>query len=427
MPVVRPEILVWARETAGLTLRDAAVKVGLKDARGVAARSRLAALERGEEKPTRSLLGRMARQYRRPLLVFYLDTPPLRDDRRPDFRTLPGPHTPKTDALIDALVRNLQSRQYMVRAALEAEDEAEPLPFVGSLPRSEGYEEGIEALSRVLRGPREATRWAQRASHVLGQVLGDDMNAAKYYEEGTPESAFELLRTRIEDAGVFVLLKGDLGSHHTTIDADVFRGFAIADDVAPFVVINDNDSRAARSFTLLHELTHLMLGHSGFASAYVRDEVEEFCDNVATAWLLPERTLDELVIEPETPLDKLQQRIGQFARERNLSRTMVAYRLRRAERLDRGAFERLQQDFRRQWRQSRESHRVRARASAGGPSWYVVRRHRVGRGLRVFTRRMLESGALSTTRAARILGVKPAQVGKLLDPGSRGVSSALPA
>ena len=70
MPAVNPEILVWARETAGLTLQDAAAKVGIRDARGVAAVDRLAALERGAGEPTRPVLVRMARHYRRPLLAF---------------------------------------------------------------------------------------------------------------------------------------------------------------------------------------------------------------------------------------------------------------------------------------------------------------------------------------------------------------------
>ena len=64
MPAVTPEILVWACETAGLTLQNAVAKVGIKDARGVAAIDRLAALERGEEKPTRPTLVRLAHHYR---------------------------------------------------------------------------------------------------------------------------------------------------------------------------------------------------------------------------------------------------------------------------------------------------------------------------------------------------------------------------
>jgi len=73
---VIPEILRWARETAGLSPEDAVKKLGIKDARGVAAIDRLAALENGEVPPTRAMLSRMARKYRRPLLTFYLAQPP---------------------------------------------------------------------------------------------------------------------------------------------------------------------------------------------------------------------------------------------------------------------------------------------------------------------------------------------------------------
>ena len=416
MPAVNPEILVWARKTAGLTLQDAVAKVGISDARGVEAVDRLTALERGEEKPTRPILVKMAQHYRRPLLAFYLNAPPRRDDRGPDFRTLPGTRSSETDALIDALVRNLQSRQSMVRAALEAEDEAEPLPFVGSLLKSEDARTGMGSLRKLLRHKPEAARLSQRAAEALGQVLGDDLNAARYYAQPTTEQAFRLLRSPTEDAGVFVLLKGDLGSHHTAIDVEVFRGLAIADDVAPFVVINDNDSRAAWSFTLLHELTHLLLGQTGFSSMNSGNEVEEFCNNVAAEWLLPARTLDEIEIDRVRDLVEQKRHIGEFARARNLSRTMVAYRLLRANRIDRPAFDRLRADFREQWRQLRDGQRARARESEGGPSYYAVRRHRVGRGLLRFTHRMVDSGALSTTKAARVLGVKPAQVGKMLRP-----------
>ncbi len=419
MPAVNPEILVWARKTAGLTLEDAVAKVGIGDARGVAAVERLAALERGENEPTRPTLVRMAHHYRRPLLAFYLNSPPRRDDRGPDFRTLPGTRSPEVDALVGALVRNLQSRQQMVRAALEAEDEAEPLPFVGALLRSGEAALGMQSLRTVLRRRPEAARLLQRALAILGEVLGRDLNAARYHAQETADGAFRLLRSRAERAGVFVLLKGDLGSYHTAIDVEVFRGLALADDVAPFVAINDNDSRAAWSFTLLHEMTHLLLGQTGFGGPDSATEIEKFCDNVAAEWLLPAGTLDAIRLDQELDLGEQKHRIGEFAQERNLSRTMVAYRLLRANRIGPQTFDRLRADFRKEWRQLHDRRRARARRSEGGPTYYVVRRHRVGQRLLDFTRRMVGAGALSTTRAARILGVKPAHVGKMLRPAKR--------
>ena len=266
-------------------------KVGIRDARGMVAVDRLAELERGEKEPTRPTLVKMARHYRRPLLAFYLTAPPQRSDRGADFRTLPVERSSETDALVDALVRNVRSQQNMVRAALEAGDEAEPLPFVGALSRSVGARTDLESLSNLLRRRTGAVRSSRLAAEALSEVLGHDLNAATYYAQPSADQAFTLLRTRTEGAGVFVLLKGNLGSHHTAIDVEMFRGFTIADDVAPFVVINDNDSRAAWSFTLLHELTHLLLGQTGISGGHSGTEVEEFCNNVAAEWMLPVQTL----------------------------------------------------------------------------------------------------------------------------------------
>ena len=212
---------------------------------------------------------------------------------------------------------------------------------------------------------------------------------------------------------MFVLLKGDLGSYQTAIGVDAFRGFAIADDVAPFVVINDNDSRAAWSFTLLHELTHLLLGQTGISGGYSDADIEQFCNNVAAEWLLPTQILDDIRIERHHDSTEQQHRIDEFAAERNLSRTMVAYRLLRSDRIDWPTFDRLRAVFGERWRQQRDRQRAKAREGDGGVDYYVVRRHRVGRALLTFARRMMNSGALSTTKAAKILGVKPANVGRM--------------
>jgi transcriptional regulator with XRE-family HTH domain len=91
MGAIRPEILTWARETAGLSLEDAAQALGLKETRGQTGTERLAALEAGTGEPSRPLLLKMSHAYRRPLLVFYLNQPPKTGDRGQDFRTLPGP------------------------------------------------------------------------------------------------------------------------------------------------------------------------------------------------------------------------------------------------------------------------------------------------------------------------------------------------
>src|SRR5258708_1544647 len=61
MPSVNPHILKWARETAGLSIEDAAAKLDIGEARGVTGEDRLAAYEAGEYEPSRPLLVRMVK------------------------------------------------------------------------------------------------------------------------------------------------------------------------------------------------------------------------------------------------------------------------------------------------------------------------------------------------------------------------------
>ena len=96
MPAVKPELLVWARETAGLTIAAAAAKIGLEDRKAVTAAERLAAMESGLEETSRSVLLEMARAYHRPLIAFYLSRPPAKGKRGADFRSLPALKMPGT-------------------------------------------------------------------------------------------------------------------------------------------------------------------------------------------------------------------------------------------------------------------------------------------------------------------------------------------
>ena len=397
---VNPEILVWARETAGLTLQQAVGKINIGDSRNLTAVDKLTALECGETDPTRAQLVKMAKHYRRPLLTFYLPKIPQIGNRGVDFRTLSLTQPNRMNPLIDALIRNVQSRQSMVRALLEAEDEAETLNFVGSLKELAGES---DSMGHSLR----------RAVTALHQVLDLEL-PTQYYQKRNSRKAFDLLRSRAEAAGVFVLLKGHLGSHHTDFRVDDFRGFVIADNIAPFVIINYRDATPAWSFSLLHELVHLLLGETGISGGNLTKSSEVFCNTVASECLLPEEELEQLHIEPNP--DITEQAISAFAATRNLSRTLVAYRLLHSDRIDQPFFSLLCENFANQWQQSKDKQRESARASKkNSPVYYPTQSRNVGAALTSLTKRMIKSGALSTTKAAKILDVKPANVGTLLN------------
>lgn len=336
------------------------------------------------------MLSKMAKVYRRSLLTFYLPAPPRKGDRGEDFRTVVADRTVEADADVDALVRDLRARQSLVRAVLEDDEDVQQLAFVGSATMNDG----VHALAKSIE-----------------QMLG--VTRAQYRAQKDAESAFALLRERAEHAGVFVLLIGNLGSHHSAIPVEAFRGFAIADPSAPFIVINDGDTRAAWSFTLLHELAHLWLGATGVSGGGAPEkQIERFCNDVAGEFLLPQadvQAINLVGLDINARIDV----ITDHANRWRVSRQMVAYGLFKAGRITREAWRSLEAGIRERWMAERRREKDRPKDS-DGPSYYVVRRHRLGHAMLDFARRYTDAGALSPSKAAKVLGVKPRSVYPLL-------------
>lgn len=391
MPIVNPEILVWARKTAGLSEEEAAERLGIQDARGVLAVDRLRQLEKGKVEPSRPTLIKMMKVYRRPLLLFYMSEPPRKGNRGQDFRKLPSDYSASDEALVDALIRNILARQGMLRAAMEDEEEVKEVSFVGSARMADGIRNVVELLKRIVQ-----------------------MDHREFYAQSNPDKAFALLRSKVESAGVFVLLVGNLGSHHTAIELEIFRGFALADRLVPFIILNDHDSHAAWSFTLIHELTHILLGQSGISGSRTEQEQEKFCNDVASEFLLPMDEISELRVNNSTPIESTQEQITQFATRRNLSSSMVAYKLFQYGSIDGVHWKQLSDFFRERWLKAQDAKHGYAKEKESGPSYYLVRRHRVGIKLLKVVNRMLASGVLTTTKAGQVLGVRAKNVQSLM-------------
>jgi Zn-dependent peptidase ImmA (M78 family)/transcriptional regulator with XRE-family HTH domain len=396
---INPDILVWARETAGLSLDEAAAKVGLASDTKLSAAEKLSQFEQGQRFPTRNQLAKFAATYRRPLVSFYMKDPPPRGERGEDFRLIQGAATPRDNALLDALLRDIRARQEMVRSLLEDEGDATELNFVGSTTLEDG---------------------ASAVSEDIARRIGFDPSARR--AQGVdPDALFKELRGRVEAIGVFVMLIGDLGSHHSAISEDIFRGFVIADKFAPFIIINDHDAKAARSFTLLHELAHIWLGQSGVSGAVVAttsesftSRVERFCNDVAAQILLPRTALLDIPVNAPMNAAIVGRIVEQLSRSWGVSEAMAAYSLLRWGRISNETYRELSAAFLARWRSVRQKQKEDARDSEGGPSYYVVKRFKLGNALVDVVRRTLRDNLLTHTKAAKVLGVKPSSVERLV-------------
>ena len=351
-------------------------------------------MEVGEEEPSRTIIAKMAKAYRRPLIAFYLAEPPRTGYRGQDFRTLPGKE--RFNPELDALARDIKARQGLIRSMLE-DEEARPLDFIGSAT----MEEPVQRL---------AARIADRLRFSM-----ERFRATK-----TPEEAFAYLRERIEDNGVYVLLLGNLGSFHTKIPVEVFRGFALADSIAPLIVVNDQDARTAWSFTALHELVHLWLGQTGVSGTDAESEIERYCNDAAGEFLLPESEIRRLANVAHLSAATIAEQIGQFAEAHRVSRAMVVYKLYRTGIIGKTTLATLDTRFRQEWLHYKQRQAEKAKKAEGGPNYYVVRRHRMGTALLGLVRRSLDEGTITYTKAGRVLGVKPRNVEPLLSMRGAG-------
>ncbi|MBL4894776.1 MAG: ImmA/IrrE family metallo-endopeptidase [Emcibacter sp.] len=393
MTKVNADILTWARESAGYSSEEAANKLGIKDARGMSAVERLEQLEWGDVEPSRPLLLKMASQYHRPLLTFYMNEPPSKADIGEDFGTLPPDISMGTqEGILDALIRGVKARQEILRSTLEAEEGLDNLSWVGSVNMKAGLDTVKQSIIE------------------LAGFTGED-----YWNCSSPDAGFSFIREKIESLGAYVLLISNLGSYTTTVDVERFRGFALSDSAMPFIVINDQDAKPAWSFTLLHELVHLWLGVTGVSGSAGDVAIEKFCNDVAGQILLPDEKVRALGITKADDITHVRDIISSFSSDLNLSRSMVAYRLERLDMITSATWRSLTSSYRAQFLSRRAAIKEKAKQTAGGPNYYVIRKHRLGATLINTVGRLLSGGSLSTTKAGTVLGVKPKNVRKLID------------
>ena len=258
-------------------------------------------------------------------------------------------------------------------------------------------------------------------------VIGDSPQVGP---TASSAALFATLRDRVEALGIFVLLIGNLGvASHQSRRTRVPR-VCDSDNVAPFIVINDQDATAAQSFTLIHELVHVFTGSTGVSAAPSAvppqtqlAHVERFCNDVASEVLLPHSSLPMLRQADAAGCSRSDQ-ISGVAASRNVSEAMVAYRYwRTGERAAAEVYRQLAAAYAARWRAARARRREHHQQAAGsGPTYYTVRKHRLGKPLINLIGRAWRSNELTHTKAAKILGVKPSSVEPLLSGAERKTS-----
>jgi Zn-dependent peptidase ImmA (M78 family) len=214
----------------------------------------------------------------------------------------------------------------------------------------------------------------------------------------------------IEQAGVLVFVLS--GAHHQ-VELEEMRGFAIAEQPLPAIVVNGRDRRSARTFTLMHELAHVLLGQSaienelepGDAIPAPERRIETFCNSVAAAVLMPATALLDhpiVVAKHRTNTAWSNEEIAAVARRFGVSRLALLVRLVTLSRVTQSYV----QEKRREYDRQREEGDSDEKESGGfAPYQYQVLGH-LGRG---FTRLVLQgynANRLTLSATSGYLGVQ---------------------
>lgn len=360
---VRPELLRWARDRAGLSVEVLARRF-----------PKLDAWEQGAAHPTLKQLEDFAKATFTPVGFLFLEAPPVERVPIPDFRTIGNARLgrPSPD-LLDTLYL-CQQRQEWYR------------DFARSM--------GDPALDLV--GSARVTDDVVGTAASIRHALGFDLEERRQLPTWT-----EALRRFIEQAdalGILVMVSGVVGSNNRRrLDPEEFRGFALTDPLASLVFINGADTKAAQMFTLAHELAHVWLGQSAVSDAQavlVPDhEVERWCNQVAAELLVPLAVLRDEYNERA----ELRAEVSRLARRFKVSTLVILRRMHDAGGLTRqqlwAAYE-------------AELDRLRAIPKGSGGDFYLTLGARASK---TFARALVIStleGRTSFTEAFRLLGFK---------------------
>lgn len=363
---LQPAVLKWARERARIDAEQLADKMQVKP-------ERVLAWER-DGRISIAQADKLAQRTHTALGLLYLTEPPKDLLPIPDFRAQSNDLQLSVN-LLDTIYL-MQRRQAWMREELIGEG-ATPLNFI------ESYEIDGDPL-QVAGAMRDALQ------------LTDDWAASVF----TWSDALGHLRSRAEDAGVLVVFNGVVGNNTSRkLDPDEFQGFALVDEYAPLVFVNNADFKAAQMFTLAHELAHLFVGKTGVSSfehlKFDSNTTERFCDQVAAEFLVPAEELRAFWPTAKQASDPYQP----VARQFKVSSLVAARRARDLSLID-------ADDFFEFYKKYMDKEWYSQQSQASGGNFWNTQKWRIGTRFGTAIFRAVKEGRLLYREAYNLTGLK---------------------
>ena len=366
---INSDMLTWARTRSGYSLSAFASKCAISE-------ERLVQWESGTHTMTFNQAMHFAEKAHIPFGYLFLATPPVEMLPSPDLRT-PGSHpVHQPSAELLDLVKLMLQRQEWYREYLR-QQLVEQNPWVGRLSMHSSIDIIVEDIRQALQ-------------------------VGLYPERGNSDAYYRDLIVRIELLGILVMRQANLGHFTRLLQVEEFRGFAITDEYAPVIFVNHADAPGARLFTLIHELCHIWIGHSGISDGDARTTRQEemLCNAVAAEFLVPKEEFIQLW-QP-TP-EHWQDNLAPLERHFRVSRWVLARRALTLQFIGYDDYARYIAGLKAEW-QKREK-------SDGGPNYYRTKKAQISLPFSRAVVGQAMSGQILLREASSLLdGIKPANI-----------------
>ncbi|PEH09544.1 DNA-binding protein [Lactobacillus sp. UMNPBX2] len=365
---VNPQILKWVYQLSLNTDLDEKNKEKLDD------------WINNKSNPTISQLRRISKKLKFPFGYFFLSEVPKENLELLNFRTVNNYEisNPSRD-LID-VINHIESKQV----------------WLSETRRNQGFERNIFNGGFIKNGSKK--NFQQVAEDILKML---DLEIG--WNIATTKDRFNLLKSRLENVGVTVMYSSYvINNTRRKLNVDEFRAFAIADEYAPFIFINANDSLNAKFFSLVHEMVHIWYGTSelyndDFKSPSL-EVTEQDINHVVECLLFPEKLVKEVWTSIGKDYDVLD-KVDMFANDFGVSMFSAAIALKNKGFITQNEVNEIRDN-------SNVTRKENKKNSSGGPNYYTVKVAHLSKDFISEVKRSADSGEITYSKAFELTDVK---------------------
>ena len=215
--------------------------------------------------PTFKQIQNFSHDTRIPVNYFFKQTLPQEEHTFAKFRTINNTNIQPSRRLIET-IQVMESYQAWMKDFLLNQDKAIKFQLLASVKATMNVDKVAQQIIEIL--------------HL------ENLAATKL----TDDDFFNLLRSKLSNAGVMVMQSGIVGTNpHRPLDINEFRAFVLVDNVIPLIFINSTDSKKAKIFSLIHEFVHILLGDNEILNVSPETEIhqERWINQITSAVLMP--------------------------------------------------------------------------------------------------------------------------------------------